>query len=210
VPLPETIWVKYTEEEAGHLSIRPVVRQTFRGTDLVDMIVQVVAKDSRRVQQILRAGTVVFRSYRYWWDGFDADPSALQQILATYPDPEPARPFAPERCSKVILESSGSPPRHSLPIKRDEASKKRGLGALLRPGHFWDALMVLSRDTKLHYQEYSYALGADVYSRALSATEVGRLAGDARRYAPRELLAELSSLPSVSQIVFICPRGDGK
>jgi hypothetical protein len=210
VPLPETISVKYTEEEAGHLSIRPVVRQTFRGTELVDMIVQVAAKDLRRLQQILRAGTVVFRSYRYWWDGFDADPGTLQEILATYPDAEPARPFAPERCCKVILESSGSPPRHSLAIKREEAGKKHGLRALLRPGNFWDALLKLSCDSKLRYQEYSYALRADVYSRALSASEITGLAGDARRYAPRELRAELSSLLSVSQIVFICPRGDGK
>ena len=30
VPLPETIAVKYTEEEAEYLSMRPLVRQTFR------------------------------------------------------------------------------------------------------------------------------------------------------------------------------------
>jgi hypothetical protein len=210
VPLAETILVKYTEEEAGSLSIRPVVRQTFRGAELVDMIVQVAGKDLRRLQQMLRAGTVVFHSYRYWWEGFEADPAALQEILATYPDAEPDRPFAPQRCTEIILESSGSPPRHSLPIKRDEASRKGGLRALLRGGNFWDALLKLSADTKLHYQEYSYALRADVYSRALSRHEVAELARDASRHAPRELRGELSRLPSVSQIVFICPRRDGK
>lgn len=208
--LPETIPVKYTEEEAGSLSIRPVVRQTFRGVELVDMIVQVAGKDLRRLQQILRVGTVIFHSYRYWWDGLEADPAALQEILATYPDAEPDRPFAPERCTEIILESSGSPPRHSLHIKRDEASKKGGLLALLRGGNFWDALLKLSADTKLHYKEYSYVLRADVYSRALSMQEVTELARDASRHAPRELRGDLSSLPSVSQIVFICPRGDGK
>ena len=210
MPLPETIPAKYTEEEAGHLSIRPVVHQTFRGAELVDMIVQVAGKDLRRLQQMLRGGTVVFRSYRYWWDGFEADPAALQEILATYPDAEPDRPFAPQRCTEIILESSGSPPRHSLHINRDEASRKGGLRALLRGSNFWDALLKLSADAKLHYKEYSYALRADVYSRALSVQDVTGLARDASRHAPRELRGELSGLPSISQIVFICPRGDGK
>ena len=210
MPLPETIPAKYTEEEAGHLSIRPVVHQTFRGAELVDMIVQVAGKDLRRLQQILRAGTVIFRSYRYWWDGFEAEPAALQEILGTYPDAEPDRAFAPERCAEIILESSGSPPRHSLHIKREEARKRGGLRALLGGSNFWDALLKLSAGTKLHYKEYSYALRADVYSRALSRQEVTELARDANRHAPRELRGELSRLPSISQIVFICPRGDGK
>ena len=210
MPLPETIPAKYTEEEAGHLSIRPVVHQTFRGAELVDMIVQVAGKDLRRLQQILRAGMVNFRSYRYWWDGFEADPAALQEILTTYPDAEPDRAFAPERCAEIILESSGSPPRHSLHIKREEARKKGGLRALFGGSNFWDVLLKLSAETKLHYKEYSYALRADVYSRALSAPEVTQLARDASRNAPRELRSELSSLPSVSQIVFICPRSNGK
>jgi hypothetical protein len=206
VPLPETIAVKYSEEEAGHLSIRPVVRQTFRAAELVDMIVQVGGKDQRRLQQILRAGTVVFHSYRYWWDGFEADPATLQEILAAYPDSQPDTRFAPERCAEIILESSGSPPRHTLHIKHAEATKKRGLRAMLRAGTFWDALMTLGNGTRLQYQEYSYSLRADVSSRALAAAEVVQLASDANRYATRELRVELIGLPSVSQIVFLCPR----
>ena len=210
MPLPETISAKYTEEVAGHLSIRPVVPQTFRGTELVDMVVQVVGKNPRRVEQILRAGTVTFRSYRYWWDGFAPDCAALQEILDTYPDADPSRPFAMERCTAAILESSGSPPRHALRITREEATKKRGLRALFGSGNFWDVMMKFAADTaaakKLRYQEYSYALRADLYSRTLGAEEVVRLAGDANRFAPRELRVELIGLPSVSQIVFVCPR----
>jgi hypothetical protein len=52
VPLPEAIPVKYTEVEAAHVSIRPAVRQTFRAGELVDLIVQVARKDSRRLQQV--------------------------------------------------------------------------------------------------------------------------------------------------------------
>jgi hypothetical protein len=210
VPLPEAIPVKYTEEEAGHLSIRPVVHQTFRDFELVDMIVQVAGKDPHRVQQILRAGTVVFRTYRYWWEGVEADPTALQEILATYPDAEPDRAFALEHCTAIILESSGSPPRHSLHMKREQATKKRGLHAFCGSDNFWDVLMKLGAGSSLHYKEYSYALRADMYSRALSANEVLRLAADANRYATRDLRVELMGLPSVSQIVFVCPRHDQK
>jgi len=173
------------------------------------MVVQVVGKDPHRVQQILRAGTVTFRSYRYWWDGFAPDSAALQEILDTYPDSDPSRPFAVERCTAVILESSGSPPRHSLRITREEATKKRGLRALFGTGNFWDAVMKFATETgakNLHYKEYSYAFRADLYSRTLNAEEVVRLAGDANRFAPRELRVELISLPSVSQIVFVSPR----
>jgi hypothetical protein len=60
VPLPETIPVKYTEEEAEYVSIRPVVRQSFRAAELVDMVLAVTGKDLPRIQQILRSGTVVF------------------------------------------------------------------------------------------------------------------------------------------------------
>jgi hypothetical protein len=74
VALPETIPVRYTEEEAEYLSVRPVVRQTFRLQELVDMVLSVTGKDLARVRQILRSGTVVFHFYRYWWQGFEADP----------------------------------------------------------------------------------------------------------------------------------------
>ena len=174
------------------------------------MVVQVAGKDPRRVQQILRAGTVVFHSYRYWWDGFEPDPAALQEILDTYPDADPSKPFVAERCGEVILESSGSPPRHSLRIKREEAAQKRSLGAWFRHGNFWDAIMKFAGDSdapkRLRYREYSYPLRADLYSRTLNAEDVVRLASDANRFASRGLRVELMSLPSVSQIVFVCQR----
>jgi hypothetical protein len=206
VPLPETIEAKYTEEQAEYLSMTPVVRQTFRARELVDMIVQTVGKDTRKVQHVLRAGTVVFRTFRYWWDGFDADSAELGGILAAYPDADPARAFSAESCTEVILESSGSPPRHSLRIKKAEAAGKSGVFSFLRAGNFWGALMKLGEPGRVHYREYSYAMRGDVYARALTADDVVRLAAEANRQASRELRGELMGLPSVSQIVFICPR----
>ena len=202
VPLPETIAVKYTEEEAECLSVRPVVRQAFSSAELVDMVVSVAGKDLARVQKILSAGTVVFHSFRYWWTGFEAESAALQELLQKYPDPDPARPFRAENCAEVILESSGSPARHSLRIRRDEASKRR----LLSSRSFWDNLMSLARDPAPAYREYSYSLRGDIYSLLLSPEQISRLAREAARSAPRTLRADLAVLSTISQIIFVCLR----
>ncbi|MGB8800368.1 MAG: hypothetical protein WCC97_06760 [Candidatus Acidiferrales bacterium] len=213
MPLPETIAVKYTEEEAEYLSMRPLVRQTFRASELVDMIVQVAGKDSARVQQILRAGTIVFHSFRYWWQGFDPDPAALAEILAKYPDADPGRPFRPADCTEVILESSGSPPRHSLSITKDSVAKatnplQKIARALSNKPTFWQVLMNFAEAAQPHprYREYSYTRRADLYSITLTAQQIAHLAQEAARYAPRTLRAEILEPPPISQIVFVCPR----
>lgn len=206
VALPETIAVKYTEEEAEYLSMRPVVRQTFRAAELVDMIVRVSGKDSERVQQILRSGTIVFHSFRYWWQGFEPDAAALREILATYPDADAARAFRSEECSEIILESSGSTARHSLRVTREEASKRR----LLRRRSFWDSLIDFTKTSAPRYREYSYALHGDIYAVALTAEQVGRLARDASRYAPRTLRSDIVRIlgagVAISQMTLLCPR----
>ena len=214
MPLPETIAVKYTEEEAEYLSMRPLVRQTFRAPELVDMIVQVAGKDSARVQQILRAGTIVFHSFRYWWQGFDPDAVALTEILAKYPDAEPARSFRAADCVEVILESSGSPPRHSLRITKESATKasplQRIVRALRNKQSFWQVLMNFAEEAHPRYREYSYMRRADLYSIALTPAQIARLAQEAARHAPRTLGAELLEPPAISQIVFICARPTAK
>lgn len=204
--LPETIAVKYTEEEAEYISMRPVVSQTFRAAELVDMIVRVSGKDSERVQQILRSGTIVFHSFRYWWQGFEPDVTGLQAVLANYPDADSSRPFRDEDCSEIILESSGSPPRHSLRVTREEARKRR----LLRSRSFWDCLIDFTKENTPRYMEYSYTSQGDIYAAALSAEQVARLARVASRYASRALRGDLAGIfgagVAISQVVFICPR----
>jgi hypothetical protein len=210
VPLPETIAVKYTEEEAEFLSMRPLVRQTFRAPELVDMIVQVAGKDSARLQQILRAGTIVFHSFRYWWQGFDPDAQALAEILAKYPDADPARPFRAADCSEVILESSGSPPRHSLRITPESAAKASPLHKIARALRnklsFWKVLMNFAEEAHPRYREYSYTRRADLYSIALTPAQSAHLAQEAAHHAPPPLRAELLEPPAIFQIVFVCPR----
>jgi hypothetical protein len=210
VPLPETIAVKYTEEEAEYLSMRPVVRQTFRAAELVDMIVQVAGKNSERVRQILRGGTVVFHSFRYWWQGFEADAEGLGEILARYPDADPSRVFRAEDCVEIMLESSGSPPRHSLRVTRREAGKRGFLRGLVNARSFWDRLMNFAKEGSPRYREYSYVLRADVYSLPLSAEQVARLAREAAQYAPGGVRAEMAGLAGISQMGLVCKRGGGE
>jgi hypothetical protein len=205
MPLPETIRVKYTEEEAEYVSIRPLVQQEFRGTELVDMILNVTGKDVARIQQILRSGTIVFHSYRYWWQGFEAESAALAGILAKYPDAEPSREFRAGDCSEVILESSGAPAAHTIRLRRDAAGKKR----LLRSRSFWDCLMDIAREGAPAYREYSYALRGDVYWSALTTEQVSRLVTDAERYAPRGLRVQLGVLPSILRVTYVCQRAGG-
>jgi len=64
MPLPDTIAVRFTEEDAGYITVRPVVKQTFRLAELTDMVVSVTGKDATRVQQIFRAGTIDSNGYR--------------------------------------------------------------------------------------------------------------------------------------------------
>ena len=202
MPLSGSIAVKYSEDDAQFVSIRPLVRQTFRPSELIDMIVSVTGKDPARVQQILRAGTIVFNSYRYWWDSIDADAAELSQILSKYPDAQPCRPFRPEDCTEVILESPGTPPRHTLHLRRQDASRKR----LFRRRSLWDALLDIARQQAPAYREYSYAHRADLYTLSLDHAAIAHLTLQAAQYAPRQLATQLGILPNISQAKFLCPR----
>jgi hypothetical protein len=202
VSLPETIAVKYTEEEAEYLSVRPVVRQTFRMNELVDMILSVTGKDSARIQQVLRSGTVVYHFYRYWWTGFEAEAAALSAVLAAYPDHDPARPFRAEDCTGALLETGAYPPRHSVELRREAASAKR----LFSARSFWDSLLELARAAAPAYREYSYTHRADLFSREISPEEVAALQSDAERIAPRALRVQLQALPEAARVVYLCPR----
>jgi len=202
VPLPETIPVKYAEEEAEYLSVRPVVRQTFRLHELVDMVLGVTGKDIARIQQILRSGTVVFHFYRYWWPGFEADAEELRAVLAEFPDPDPARVFREAHCTAALLESGGHAPRYSLELTRESASRKR----LFRGRSLWNCLMELAAAHAPEYQGYSYPRRADLYLLEVSARQTEALGREAARVAPRTLRTQLRHLPATTRVIFICPR----
>src|SRR5947207_14821914 len=56
MPLPETITMRFTEEDAGYVTVRPVVKKTFRLAELADMVVSVTGTNVTRVQQSCRDG----------------------------------------------------------------------------------------------------------------------------------------------------------
>jgi hypothetical protein len=93
-------------------------------------------------------------------------------------------------------------PRHSLRLRRDQASRKR----LLHTRSLWDALMDLTRPTPPTYREYSYALRADIYVSRLNAAQLARFTQEAARHSTRSLRAHLPILSSICQLVFVCPR----
>src|SRR5271155_2273232 len=95
MPIPPQIAVRYTEEDAGYMSVRPVVNQTFQLSELADMLVSVTGKDAARVQQLCRSGVVVYNGYRYWWEGFAADTWEIAALLLPFPEDDPSRAFDP-------------------------------------------------------------------------------------------------------------------
>jgi hypothetical protein len=203
VPLPETIPVRYTEEEAGYVTVRPLVRQTFRLHELLDMILSVAGKDVARVRQLLHSGTVVYHFYRYSWAGFDASEEELRAALAQFPDADPARPFAVSKCTIAIFEGAGANPKRLLDLDRASASKRR----LFRGQSFWDRLMEIAAEGKPAYQKYSYGRRADLYELDLDEEKASRIAEAVNRLAPTKLRSALRVLPETASIAFVCKRG---
>lgn len=203
MPLPETIPVKYTEEDAEFVSVRPVIRQTFRLHELLDMILSVTGKDLARVQKVLRGGTIVFHFFRYRWEGFTAAEEEFSKELAAaltlFPDPDPGRLFVAEECKAVILETgSQTPPEW----KRAEASQRR----FLRRKDFWAVLMELAGGAKLQYVNYSYDRKGDLYAMSLSGEQKQELVETGQRLLPTALRGPLASLPRAQRLLFLCPR----
>ncbi|MGB6197931.1 MAG: hypothetical protein WBF35_00130, partial [Candidatus Acidiferrales bacterium] len=199
---PENIPVRYSEEEAGYVSFRPVVRQTFSFHELLDMILSVTGKDIARVRQILRAGTVAFRSYRYWWTGFEPEDADLRAALAVFPDADPGRAFSANVCTLVILESGGVAAREIAEIDREAASARRWL----QRGTVWQFLLEAASRLTPDYEGYSYARRADVYGRGLEPPEAAALAAQAERLAPRALRQSVRMLADARRLLLVCPR----
>jgi hypothetical protein len=202
VPLPETISVRYTEEEAGYVTVRPLVRQTFRLDELLDMILSVAGKDVARVRQLLHSGTVVYHFYRYTWTGIEANEAELAAALVQFPDADPSRKFVPSKCTNAVFDEAGANPRHLLDLDREIASKRR----LFRGKSFWESLLEIATEENPVYQKYSYSRRADLYRVDLDAENASRIEEAANRLASGKLRSALRMLHSSACILFVCPR----
>ena len=202
MPLPETIPVRYTEEEAGYVTVRPLVKQTFRLDELLDMILSVAGKDVTRVQQLLHSGTVVYHFFRYSWPGIDVPEAELSAALAKFPDADPSRPFSPGKCTHAIFDAAGANPRHLLDLDMQAGSKRR----MFHGESFWDALMKVAAEDKPAYEAYSYGRRADLYRLFLDGENSSRIEAAAEKLATGKLRSALRVLEGTASMIFVCPR----
>jgi len=175
--LPATVRVKLSSEAAEGISITRVVVQDLALRDLVEHMLGITGKDEARIHELLLRGSLVSGASRFRWAGWEADVAGLRDLLATFPDHEPARPFAAERCVRAVLRGG----RQAIEIPRDAAEKK----PLLRKTSFWTVLMQETAAGEIRYLHYSYKDRADCYRGELTrvATENLRAAAEIVKYS---------------------------
>jgi hypothetical protein len=170
--LPDRIRVKLSSEAAESISITPVVVQEMSMRELVEQMLGVTGKDEARVRELLLRGTLVSGASRFRWSGLEADVQSVAELLRTFPDPEPARPFAPGRCVRAILRGG----RQAIEIPREAGLRK----PMFRRGTFWQALLDTAAAGEIRYHTYSYKDRVDVYHADLDPAGVERLRAAAR------------------------------
>ena len=168
--LPDRVRVKLSSEAAEAISLTPVVVREIPIRELVEYMLGVTGKDEGRVRELLLRGTLVSGASRFRWNGWDADPGDVIELLATFPDPEPQRPFAPERSVRAVLRGG----RQAIEIPRAAGLRK----PLFRRGTFWKLLLEVASGA-VRYHTYSYKDHADIYQGALDVAASERLRGGA-------------------------------
>jgi hypothetical protein len=165
--LPQTVRVKLSSEAAEAISITPVVVQELPLRELVEHMLGVTGKDETRIAELLLRGTLVSGASRFRWVGLRPDLENLRELLATFPDPEPGRPFAAERCIRATLRGGRQP----IEIPRDAAARK----SLFQRESFWDLVMEVIAAAPPAYSGYGYRDRADRYLREFTHAETDRI-----------------------------------
>ena len=194
MPLPDRIRVKLSSEAAESISLTPVVVQEIATRELVEHMLGVTGKDEARVRELLRRGTLVSGASRFRWSGWEADPEGVLDLLATFPDPEPERPFAGERAVRAILRGGRQP----IEIPRAAALRK----PLFRRGTFWNLLLEVAAGA-MQYHTYSYKDRTDVYQGALDLPAANRLRGGAGLITYSALREKILNEPFTSAEFFV-------
>ena len=162
--LPQTVRVKLSSEVAEAISITPVVLQELPVRELVEHLLGIAGKDEPRIREMLLRGTLVSGATRFRCAGWDADVASLRELLATFPDADPARPFAAAGCIRATLRGG----RHAIEIPREAAARK----SLFQRKTFWDLLMEVVGASGPAYSGYSYRDRADRYLREFTPAEI--------------------------------------
>jgi hypothetical protein len=197
MPLAGTVRVKLSSEEAGAVSVTPVIVREMLLGDLVELMLDLAGKDAARIRGLLLRGTLVSGASRYRWTGWDAGVSEIEALLASFPDPEPGRRFQAERCTHVILRGAG----FKIDVLREALARKR----LLRRSSFWNALMAVVDGARIEYAGYSYRERADRYRLEIPPGGRERLRSSAGllRYSSLEAQARAGAFAAVE---FLVPR----
>ena len=165
--LPATVRVKLSTEAAEAISITPVLVQELPVRELVEHMLGVTGKDEPRIRELLLRGTLVSGASRFRWVGWEPDLDGLRELLATFPDPEPERPFTADRCVRAILRGGRQP----IEIPREAVARK----SLFQRESFWDLLLRVIGATPPTYADYSYRERADRYVREFTHAEIAHL-----------------------------------
>jgi hypothetical protein len=165
--LPQTVRVKLSSEAAEAISLTPVVVQELPIRELIEHMLGVTGKDDARIRELLLRGTLVSGASRFRWTGLAADAEAIREVLATFPDPDPSRPFAADRCVRAILRGGRQP----IEIPREAAERK----GLFQRKTFWDLLMDVVVGGRMAYSGYSYRERSDRYLCELTIPQAARL-----------------------------------
>ena len=197
MPLPETVRVKLSTEAAEAISLTPVIAQEIRFRELFGLILALTGKQPARIRDLIERGTIVSGASRFRWQGWQADVADIEQLLTTFPDSDPSRPFSAPACIKAILRA----PIASIEIPREVGSRR----TLLRRSSFWDALMGIVSAQTPTYIEYSYRERADRYRITLGPHERGQLTEAAKLLAYSTVAAQVSRT-TVDSIEFLTTR----
>jgi hypothetical protein len=175
--LPATIRVKLSSEAAEGISITRVVVQDLAVRELIEHMLGLTGKDEARIHELLLRGSLVSGASRFRWTGWDADPAAIRELLATLPGDDPTRAFSATRCVRAVLRGA----RQAIDIPRAAGARK----SWLRKSSFWDVLMEAANGGPLRYSHYSYKDRADCHRLDLPSPAIDRLriAGGMLRYS---------------------------
>jgi len=201
VPLPSVIPVRYSDEDAGFVSVRPVMRMGLRPEQLLELILGVTGKNVERVEQILRAGSVAAGGFRYWWEAAEVARGELEAMLAAFPDADAARAFDAARCVLVAVEGTAS--ARALAEFSVEAARQR---RAFRRRSFWDALIEATRDDAPAYRDYSYARRGDEYALEIVEGRRELLAEEARQFGVGDVRTQAAALLHATRLLYLCPR----
>jgi len=201
VPFQNVIPVRYSDEDAGFVSVRPVMRMALRPEQLLELILGVTGKHAERVEQILRAGSVAAGGFRYWWKAMEVGGAELEVRLAAFPDAEPGRAFDAGRCVLVAVEGATSA-KALAEFGAEAARQKRAF----RRRSFWDALLDAARDERPAYRSYSYARRGDEYALEIVEGRRELLAEEARQFGVGDVKTQAAVMVHAARLVYVCGR----